>query len=68
MKVRETKNEPEVEVLSVAELIEELLRLPPDAPVRTEGCDCSAFAVGVELLPPDRIHSFPVAYIRRLPE
>ncbi len=34
---------------TVAELIVELQKMPQDAPVYTEGCDCIGTAVGVEI-------------------
>ena len=46
------------ETLSVAELIEELRKLPPDLPVLTEGCDCDGTA-GSVWLDGDRV------YVRR---
>lgn len=30
----------DAETLTVRELVEELMKLPPDAKVYTEGCDC----------------------------
>lgn len=37
------------ETMTVAELIELLRRMPPDAEVRTEGCDCIGDAASVDL-------------------
>lgn len=37
------------EVITVAELIEQLQKLPPDAMVYAEGCDCVGPATGAEL-------------------
>ena len=35
--------------MTVAELIEKLRQMPPDAQVETEGCDCVGQAAGVNL-------------------
>jgi hypothetical protein len=36
-------------MMTVKELIEDLLLLPPDAPVASDGCDCVGVVTGAEM-------------------
>ena len=48
MKIRQTEEDVDQEVLSVADLMLELDKFDPEAAVSLEGCDCFGWAKGVQ--------------------